>query len=174
MVRCSCRLAKRVLMEAWREIEGFKGYDVSNLGRVRSWRQKRYGGFAKQPHILKLATSSEGYLQVSLVDKDGKARTKKVQGLVMTAFVGPRPKNMVSCHGPNGKLDNSIYNLKWCSPSENMYDAQRDGTRKGRSHGTTYMYGKYACRCALCKSAHTYAARLYREKLKEKESSRYR
>jgi hypothetical protein len=48
---------------------------------------------------------------------------------MLEAFVGPRPTGHVACHGPNGKLDNSLENISWGTYSKNLNaDKRRDGT----------------------------------------------
>jgi hypothetical protein len=54
---------------------------------------------------------------------------------VLEAFVGPRPAGMQACHGPAGKTQNSLSNLRWDTPEANYQDRARDGNVKaGDSH----------------------------------------
>lgn len=113
--------------EIWKEIKDYEGlYQVSNLGRVRSF---YYHRGLKPGHILKEYVSpTKGYVEVSLY-KDGKRKTRQVHYLVACAFLGHTPEDgLDTCHGPNGKLDNSIYNLSLGTRKDNMDDQKRDGT----------------------------------------------
>jgi len=47
----------------------------------------------------------------------------------MLTFVGPPPPGQLTRHGPNGIRDNSLANLCYGTPWENMHDKLRDGTQ---------------------------------------------
>ena len=61
---------------------------------------------------------------------------RKVSFLVLSAFVSPRPDGMLVCHGASGRLDDSLSNLYWGTPSRNnKEDKVRDGTdNRGERH----------------------------------------
>jgi len=61
---------------------------------------------------------------------------KKVGRAMLETFVGPCPKGMELCHGPNGKADDSLKNLCWGTRSKNMgEDRLRDGIdKRGEKH----------------------------------------
>ena len=106
--------------EEWRPIEGFPGYEVSSLGRVKSLRRR-------EPHILRPCTN-RGYRLVSLAGPRG-ARTKKVHQLVADAFDRPRPSLKHEVRHLNGiRGDDRAENLRWGTRSENMQDALVHGT----------------------------------------------
>ena len=98
--------------EEWRDIEGYEGlYQVSNLGRVKSLRDKNN---KKRELILKPKTMRNGYLKVDLC-KNGKQKTFTVHRLVATVFIS-NPKNFpVVNHKDENKLNNNISNLEWCT-----------------------------------------------------------
>lgn len=52
-------------MEEWRPVEGYEYYEVSNLGRVRSWINNKWKR-RNTPKILSLHKLTKGYLGVSL------------------------------------------------------------------------------------------------------------
>lgn len=126
-------------MEEWRDINGFPGYQVSDLGRVRSfWRKKHYptgyGCFnhlSDTPHIMSQSDDGNGYMKVMLYCKDnGRRYCKKVHRLVAEAFIEHSIDDDTVDHirsGPQGKLDNSVGNLRWIPRSENIKKAYRDG-----------------------------------------------
>lgn len=116
-------------MENWKAIVGYEGYyEVSDLGRVRSLDRyigKRfYEGRLISTHFTKF-----GYERVEL-NKNNKAVKYTVHSLVAKAFIiKPESDEVLDvCHGPNGKKDNSIGNLRWDTKSNNELDKQRDGT----------------------------------------------
>jgi NUMOD4 motif/HNH endonuclease len=125
-------------IEIWKDIPNHPGYQVSDLGRVRSfWKRfakgKAPGGIGlgwgtkvgDTPHILKQSTNHYGYFVVNL----GKNQVRHVANLVIEAFVGPRPEGQQCCHGPSGKRDNRVQNLCWGTRSKNLgEDRVRDGT----------------------------------------------
>ena len=109
--------------EVLREIPGFPDYQVSNLGRVISYR-------GKIKKMLRPSRSWYGYEQVSLSNGE-KKRTIVVHRLVALAFIpNPEGKPCVD-HKNTIKTDNSVYinpdgtvnleksNLRWVSHKEN-------------------------------------------------------
>lgn len=104
--------------ELWRPILGVEGYEVSNQGNVRS-----LSGRSVKAHKV----SKYGHLQVSFyVDK--KRIPRYVHRLVLEAFVGPCPDGLQCCHNDGDATNNRLENLRWDTPSSNMYDKVRHGT----------------------------------------------
>lgn len=116
--------------EIWRTIKGHTGYEVSNLGRVRSWRN-RQGHPQDFPRILSPGLVG-GYRQIKL----GRARQIKVHTLVLETFVGPRPEGMLCRHLDGNPQNNALTNLRWGTPEENYADRHHHGTdNTGSRHG---------------------------------------
>ncbi len=125
------------MQELWREIGGHPGYQVSNLGRVRSeWicgRGKRriLGNW----RILAGARTPYGYRQV---DFQGKKRF--IHHLVLEAFVGARPAGHECCHGDDERSNNVVTNLRWGTRQDNVDDKERSGhTLRGETHGSSKL-----------------------------------
>lgn len=99
--------------EVWKQIENFPGYEVSDLGRVRSYKWT-------EPRVLKGKQTSYGYIQVTILHKQ-----LYVHRLVAQAFL-PNPENKPQVNHLNGiRTDNSIQNLEWCTSSENNLHSYR-------------------------------------------------
>lgn len=62
--------------EEWRPIEGYEYYEVSNLGRVRSWINNKWRR-RNSPKILSLHRLTKGYLGVSLSSAPNVSKTIK-------------------------------------------------------------------------------------------------
>lgn len=96
------------MLEKWRDVDGFPGYRVSNLGRVKGPRK----------NSLKLVDGGQGYLKVTL-SNNGKHMDKRVNRLVAQAFL-PNPENLpVVMHRDNDRSNNRVDNLAWGTYSEN-------------------------------------------------------
>ncbi len=112
-------------MERWRNIKGFPGYQVSDKGRVRSYRH------SKEPVIMSTSDDGNGYQKLALhCDIDGKRYCRKVHRLVAEAFIPHKKEDDTVDHiesGKLGKLNNSVENLRWLSRAENIKKAYRDG-----------------------------------------------
>ena len=106
--------------EEWRQIVGFDGYEVSNLGRVRSYKHN------KVRHLIPDEVKGR-YLRVTL-SRDGKIARFFVHLLVMAAFIGPRPVGMYAAHGNGDAQDNRAENLRWATRHENEMDKRKHGT----------------------------------------------
>jgi hypothetical protein len=113
--------------EGWRPAVGFPDYEVSDQGRVRSW--KPYNGQAA-PRVLKgFPSPSGGHLQYRLVDISGESVTTKGHQLVLAAFVGPCPSWADQIRHLDGNpTNNRLSNLRYGTRSENQFDAVRHGT----------------------------------------------
>ena len=114
-------------METWRGIPGFDGYEVSDLGRVRSyWAAGRNGGTgnwhlsSRPQRILRPQPNGSGYLRVLLVGESESVRYA-VHHLVLLAFDGPPPTPRHQTNHLDGdKTNNALSNLAWATCSENM------------------------------------------------------
>lgn len=115
------------MKEIWVPIEGFPDYEVSNMQRVRSWKN-RYGitgpAHVDKPMLLVPQTHRLGYKYVTLRDEYG-SHKGYIHRLVAKAFVpNPDPINKTEVNHINGdKSDNRIENLEWCTRLENMHHA---------------------------------------------------
>jgi hypothetical protein len=93
--------------EEWKDINGYKNYEVSSFGRIRNKNTGR---------ILKAANKG-GYYSVGLSDK--KTKSFSVHTLVARAFIpNPENKDTVNHKDKNG-LNNNINNLEWMTIPEN-------------------------------------------------------
>lgn len=116
------------MKEIWKDVEGVFGYQVSNLGRVRSL-FSRYGKRA-YPRVMKGSIDSHGYVQVT-ISIDGKSKLMLVHRLVAKAFI-PNPLNLEMVnHKDENPLNNSVHNLEWCTRSyNNSYGHATDSYRR--------------------------------------------
>jgi hypothetical protein len=122
--------------EIWKQVLGYKYYEVSNKGNTRSWKGRgQNGGLLKEPTTKKTFVGADGYVFVKL-QQGGKRTNYRVHRLVLEAFVGKRPQGMQARHLDGNKLHNTIDNLVWGTSKENHADKERHGTsNKGERHG---------------------------------------
>ena len=103
------------MKEEWREIAGSAGYQVSNLGRVRSLPRTIMGGAENKSsirlrgRILRPQPTNRGHYRVYL----GAMVSRYVAQLVLEAFMGPRPPKLVARYIDGDKTNLCVNNLYW-------------------------------------------------------------
>lgn len=121
-------------METWKPVPEHPDYEVSDLGRVRSWKNNRHGR-AREPRLLKPSRRNRGYVAVNL----DTSCVRFIHHLVLEAFIGPRPKGTECAHFNGVVDDNRLTNLRWATPLENGRDNARLGVSKGERHGSSKL-----------------------------------
>lgn len=119
-------------VEEWLPVPEFIGYEVSNLGRVRSYRSPNgRGDLLELPRQIKTATTPrKEYLRVGLSNGAGDVKWSPVHTLVLIAFVGPRPSaDHQACHNDGDAKNNVLSNLRWDTIKENASDRIKHGTQ---------------------------------------------
>ena len=102
--------------EIWKEIPGYRYYEASSLGRIRSMPRGRRKGKVLKPR------PGNGYLRVNL-SIDGEHLTAGIHRLVCLAFHGlPASGDLEAAHGDGVKTNNANDNLRWATPLENQQD----------------------------------------------------
>lgn len=121
-------------------VAGFSGYEVSNLGRVRSW--KGPGGKqlspVAEPKILRSTPNSKGYPVNVFVRPDGSKLTRTLHVVVAAHFHGPCPADHECSHLNGIRTDCRAANLAWESHRRNMgrtieHGTSGVGTKNGRA-----------------------------------------
>lgn len=112
--------------EIWKTIEECEDYQISNFGRVKSFKYDKENG-----KIMKPCKTTKGYLQLDL-RLDGRKGQNRVHlaihRLVARAFI-PNPDNLPQVnHKDENKENNHVGNLEWCT---NEYNAHY-GTKSER------------------------------------------
>jgi len=123
--------------EIWKPIPGFEGYEVSDLGGVRSFFKRGGIGYwqimPEVQRVLAEGTKPNGYKFV-LLHRDGKPYNRYVHSLVALAFIGTRPRGLCVCHNNSDITNNSANNLRYDTQKENMQDAVKAGSFKSQSY----------------------------------------
>ena len=131
--------ARRV--ERWRPVVGLPdGYEVSDLGRVRSRHVGGRGGrLLGAPRIVVGSTDKRGYRRHTFF-VFGKYIGRTVHRMVMEAFRGPRPPGKQIAHGDGRPSNCRLTNLKYKTPKANAADMVRHGTRGiGEKNGASKL-----------------------------------
>lgn len=132
--------------ERWLPVPGWPGYEVSNLGQVRSLPRfvRRQRGNLHRVHGRTLSQSVQKgdvpYRIVNMHGASGRRAARRVHAVVLEAFVGPRPPGLLVRHLNGDPADNSLANLKYGTATEN----NRDTSRHGKA--TNQNAGKESCR----------------------------
>jgi hypothetical protein len=116
--------------EWWAPVPDRDGYEVSNLGRVRSLDRvvtQRHGRRQRAKGVLLKANSDgSGY---PTVNRAGPNRGRvRVHILVAHAFLGECPNGLEVCHYRDIKSDNRLCELRYDTHIANLRDAVRNGT----------------------------------------------
>ena len=119
------------MTEEWREVVGFECYLVSSFGRVRSVNNSKGSRIKISCGILKTSIQKCGktYVRARVtLRKNGRTYYCFVHKLVMDAFIGPRPRGLVTRHLNGNALDNRVVNLIYGTQLENVHDSMAHGT----------------------------------------------
>lgn len=115
-------------MENWKKISKYPLYEVSDLGRIKTYNWKNKG----KESIMKPALDNGGYLRTMLKNPNGKFSTIKVHRIVAIEFI-PNPNNLPEVNHKNGiKNDNRVCNLEWVTHSENLIHCYKIGLKNNR------------------------------------------
>ena len=124
------------MAERWEKIDGFPGYEVSDHGRVRSFRKHA----RTKGRLLRGSDDGRGYRTVCLHRSDGTKATRKIHGLVLSSFRGPRPPRHEASHLDGDKTNNTLRNLRWETRKENHARKVAHGTaQRGERSGTAKL-----------------------------------
>jgi hypothetical protein len=124
--------------ENWLPVVGFEGrYEVSDLGRVRSfWEQRAFRRRPRaEPLVLRTPLDNHGRAVVEIA-----ARSRRVHILVLTAFRGARPAGLEASHLNGDRTDNRLVNLVWETPSANCLRRRAHGTGPDGDRNPSRMY----------------------------------
>ena len=121
--------------EIWKDIEGYRGYQVSNKGRVRTHNKvtftEHHGRRVWKDRVLKQKLDRKSNTFKVELWRDGMHKTILVHRLVANAFI----ENLIDSdltvnHKDGNRLNNCAENLEWMTLGDNI----RDGYEKGLYH----------------------------------------
>lgn len=132
--------------EIWRDVVGYEGlYQVSNLGRVKMLgrlKRTRWGGYVSvKPKILNPIILKSSYIYYKLRDKNGCPKLVFAHRIVALAFIPNELNKPQVNHKDGNKQNNSVFvnkdgsinqeksNLEWCTASENVLHAFKNGLK---------------------------------------------
>jgi sRNA-binding regulator protein Hfq len=126
------------MKEIWKKVKGFESsYEVSNLGKVKSFKIDKVNGMILKPSINKW-----GYYNVILYAQQ-KPKSKLVHRVVIETFIENKKNKPYANHINGIKLDNRVENLEWCTNQENIDHAVKMGLyRKGETNTSSKLTRK--------------------------------
>lgn len=118
------------LVEEWAGVPEAPLYQVSTHGRVR-----------RGPYDVATWPNAKGYRLVSLeIAGHTLPQLRYVHRLVLSAFKGPAAGRLAN-HLSGRKAENTLDNLEWATPAENVRHAVRTGLIRPRAPRITCQYG---------------------------------
>lgn len=132
------------MKEVWKSIPGWRGYEASTLGRVRSVdRVVKYTGGADRRlrgKVLKILwRKRDGYGCVNF-SRGGEVTVIRVHQIIARTFIGVRPKGKHVCHNNGKPSNNRPENLRYDTKSGNEADRIEHGTsNRGERCGSSKL-----------------------------------
>lgn len=121
--------------EIWKYVKGYDNrYMVSSLGRIKSMPRLK----VKNERILKGGLDTKGYHRVNLVNSIGKVKFEAVHRLVAIHFIDNKNNKEFVNHIDKDKLNNTVYNLEWCTSRENNTHMRLSMKRSSKYTGVYY------------------------------------
>ena len=111
-------------MEMFKDIKGYPGYQISNLGRVWSSKSQKY---------LAGVPNNAGYLQVKMIAANGKRKNELIHRLVALHFVDNPDNKPEVDHIDRNRQNNNSDNLRWLTKSENNLNKNHYVWKKHRN-----------------------------------------
>ena len=144
------RLLSRVGIETWKDIPGYKNYQVSNLGNVRSLNYRRTGKIK----VLIKSINSRGRYKVNLSVKGKTFHNTHISILVAKAFLNHKPNGgkIVVDHINNIPTNDKLYNLQVITQRENTTKDKKGSSKyvgvswnksSNKWQSSIYVNGKY-------------------------------
>lgn len=126
--------------EIWKDIPGYSGlYQVSNAGRIRAYSKMR-GAVMLHPRMLKPRVNCHGYLQITLVNENGRKTWDMHRLIALTFIQNPENKPCID-HINTIKTDNRVENLHWVTYSENALNPITNAKQRKRVGPFAGKYG---------------------------------
>jgi hypothetical protein len=107
------------MKEEWKDIEGYEGYQISNIGRIKSFRNKK-------PLIMSLCENADGYLMTRIM-KNGKGNTVRAGRLVALHFVDGFKEGLEVNHIDSNRKNDVYTNLEWVTHKDNIRHSHKHG-----------------------------------------------
>lgn len=113
------------MKEIWRQIPFTGGtYEVSNIGRLRSWIKQGGQSRRSKPTLLKLSINQGGYLTAYCkLKENGLFKNIRIHRIVAELFLDNPLNFKIVNHKDGNKLNNSVDNLEWCDSTYNNQHA---------------------------------------------------
>jgi len=132
--------------EIWKPVSNHPGYEVSNMGRVRSFKKRSGGTWIITDTPQRVLHTTGRNPGVNIVT-NGVPLFTKVRTLVADAFLGPKPAGM-QCYPKDGNVSNcQASNLIYCSRKKGfslsplfLSDAQIAEIRMRADKGEPYTH----------------------------------
>lgn len=149
--------------ELWKSVLQAPGYDISNLGRVRTRKPyRRFAPIPEEPRIVRQKINEDGYYIIGLYLGNRKYFGGLVSRMMLRVW---RPLenldgSLKALHKNGDKLDNRILNLYWGTPLQNSADSKRHGTWVHGTRVNTAKLNEELVRYVLAsRASHTELAR---------------
>ena len=114
--------------EIWADIEGFPSYQISNKGRVKSFKKRN-------ARLLTAFPNNYGYWRVALTDPFGQSKHLLVHRLVAQAFCERESEEQDTCdHIDTNKNNNCAENLRWLTRQRNTQIYYEEQRKKGKNN----------------------------------------
>lgn len=113
--------------EEWQTIPGYEDYEVSNYGRIYSYRTSK-------PKLMKgnrmITQVDAGRHYFCLTNEEGTGYQQAIYWMLL-AFVGePDQEDMVACHIDSIRYNDHISNARWGTKADDVRDAMIAGNHR--------------------------------------------